>query len=82
MQNTGLDKSQVGIKISGRNNKTTSDVHFNGRDFRTVLQSEEFPYLLLFPFPLIFIDTTCSKSLQIVTAAMKLKDTCSLGEKL
>ena len=56
--------------------------HFNGKGFRTVLQSKEFPCLLLFPFPLIFTDTTCNISLLMVTAVMKLKDACSLEEKL
>ena len=109
MQNAGLDKTQVGIKIAGRNinNLRYAD------DTTLVREREELKSLLMKvkdgsekvglklniqktkimasgPITSWQIDGNSErfyfwgapKSLQIVTAAMKLKDTCSLEEKL
>ena len=112
MRNAGLDETQAGIKIAGRNinNFRYAD------DTIPVAESEELKSLLLkvkeesekvglrlniqkskiMAFgPIISwhidgetVETVSdfillgSKSLQMVTAAMKLKDDCSLEEKL
>ena len=112
MRNTGLDESQAGIKIAGRdiNNLTFAD------DTTLMAESEELKSLLLKvkeksekvgsklniqktkimasgPITSWQIDAEtvetvrdfilgAPKSLQMVTVAMKLKDACSLEEKL
>ena len=111
MQNAGLDKAQVGIKISGRN---ISNLRY-ADDIILMAESEELKSLLMkvkeetekvglklniqktkimasSPITSWQIDGEtmetdrlffwAPKSLQMVTAAMKLKDTCSLEEKL
>ena len=82
MQNAGLDEAQAEIKIAGRNinnlryvNNTTLMVevirshHFMGNRWGKSGKCQT-----------LFMGAP--KSLQMVTAAMKLKDTYSLGEKL
>ena len=68
MQSARLDEAQAGIKISGRkiNNLRYAD------DTTLMAESEEELKSLLMKV----------KSVQMVTAAIKLKDTCSLEEKL
>ena len=107
MQNTGLDESQAGIKIAGRNIS-------NLRNTTLMVESEEELKSLLMKVkeehekaglklniqktkimasgPItswqIDVETVTDfilgapKSLQMVIAAMKLKDACSLEEKL
>ena len=108
MQNAGLDKTQVGIKIAGRDN----NLRF-ADDTTLMAEREELKSLLMkveeesekiglklnvqktkimasAPVTSWQIDGNSErfyfwgapKSLQMVTAAMKLKDTCSLEEKL
>ena len=110
MQNAGLDKAQVGIKISGRN---ISNLRY-ADDIILMAESEELKSLLMkvkeetetvglklniqktkimasSPITSWQIDGEtmetdrlffwAPKSLQMVTAAMKLKDTCSWEEK-
>ena len=112
MRNTGLDKAQAGIKISGRNinNLRYAD------DTMLMAENEELNSLLMkvkeesekvglklniqktkimasgpiisWQIDGVTVETVTNfifgalKSLQIVIAAMKLKDACSLGEKL
>ena len=67
MRNTGLEEAQAGIKIAGRNiNNLITSWQIDGE---TVEALTDF----IFGAP---------KSLQMVTAAMKLKYACSLEEKL
>ena len=113
LQNAGLDESQAGIKISGRNIKnlryavdTTQIVESEEELKRLLRKVKEGSKIagLKFNFHKTKIMasspiTSCQidaetvetvtdlfswapKSLWMVTAAMKLKDTCSLGEKL
>ena len=112
MRNAGLDESQAGIKMSGRNSN-----NLRYADDTTLMASEEELKSLLMkakeesenaglklniqktkimasgPITSWQIDgetmeteafffSWSPKSLQMVTAAMKLKDTCSLEEKL
>ena len=62
MRNTGLEETQAGIKIAGRN--------INNLRYGETMQTER-DFILEAP-----------KSLQMMIAAMKLKDACSLEEKL
>ena len=113
MQNEGLDESQAGIQIAGRN---ISNLRY-ADDTTLMAESEELKGLLMkvkeesekvclklnsqktkimASGPITswqiegetvetvtdFILGGAPKSLQMVTAAMKLKDTCSLEEKL
>ena len=73
MQNAGLDEVQAGIKIAGRNinNLRYAD------DTTLMAESEEELRSLLMK-----VKEEARKSLQMVTAAMKLEDACSLEEKL
>ena len=111
MRNTGLEKSQAGIKISGRN---ISNLRYADDTTLMAKSEEELKSLLMEvkeesekvglklniqkikimasgPITSKDGETTetvtyfilgVPKSLQMVTAAMKLKDTCSLEEKL
>ena len=73
MQNAGLDEVQAGIKIARRNinNLRYAD------DTTFMAESEEELKSLLMK-----VKEEARKSLQMVTAAMKLEDACSLEEKL
>ena len=73
MRNAGLDEVQAGIKIAGRNinNLRYAD------DTTLMAESEEELRSLLMK-----VKEEARKSLQMVTAAMKLEDACSLEEKL
>ena len=73
MRNAGLDEVQAGIKIAGRNinNLRYAD------DTTLMAESEEELRSLLMK-----VKEDARKSLQMVTAAMKLEDACSLEEKL
>ena len=62
MRNAGLEETQAGIKIAGRN--------INNLRYGETMQTER-DFILEAP-----------KSLQMMIAAMKLKDACSLEEKL
>jgi len=113
MQNTGLDETQAGIKIAGRN---TNNLRFEDDTTLMAESREELRSLFMkvkeesekislklniqktkimasSPITSQQIDGETmetvrdfifggSKSLQMVIAAMKLKDTCSLEEKL
>ena len=111
MQNTGLDETQAGIKIAGRN---TNNLRFEDdttlmaesrEELRSLFmkvkeESEKVGLKLNFQKTKIMVSGSItswqigkmetvrdfilggSKSLQMVIAAMKLKDTCSLEEKL
>ena len=110
MRNAGLDETQAGIKIAGRNinnlryaNDTTlvaeSEEELKSLLMKVKEESEKFGLKLniqktkfMAPGPItswqIDGETVrdfvlgAPKSLQMVTAAMKLKDACSLEEKL
>ena len=72
MRNAGLDESQAGIKIAGRdinNLRYTDDTTFMAPWKKNNENSAR-----LFSW--------APKSLQMVTVAKKLKDACSLEEKL
>ena len=73
MRNTGLEEAHAGIKIAGRNinNLRYAD------DTTLMAESEEELRSLLMK-----VKEEARKSLQMVTAAMKLEDACSLEEKL
>ena len=80
MWNAWLDEAQAGIKIAGRN---TNNLRYE-EDITLWQKSEELKSLLIkvkeeSEKVFIFWKTP---SLQMVTAAMKLKDTCCLEEKL
>ena len=74
MRNAGLEEAQAGIKIAERNTN-----NLRCADDTTLWHGKQMGkqwkqcQTLFFGAP---------KSLQTVTAAMKLKDTCSLEEKL
>ena len=74
IQNAGLDEAQTGIKIAGRNinNLRYAD------DTTFMAESKEDQKSLLMKVK----EETEKKSWQMVTAAIKLKDTCFLEEKL
>ena len=105
MRNAGLDETQAGIKIAGRNINN----HRHTDDTTLMAESEELKSLLVKAKEESEVQKTkimasgpitsqqldgetvetvadlyfgAPKSLQIVTAAMKLKDACSLEEKL
>ena len=95
MRNAGLEEAQGGIKISGRNvnnlryaNDTT--LMAESRELKSLLmkvkeESERAGLKLNIQKTKIMADTLffgAPKSLQMVTAAMKLKDICCLEEKL
>ena len=113
MRNAGLDETQAGIKIAGRNinylrhtDDTTlmaeSEEELKGFLMKVKEESEKVGLKLniqktkMASSPITscqidgeigetvadFILGGDSKSLQMVTVAMKLKDACSLGEKL
>ena len=107
MRNAGLDESQVGIKISGRNinNLRYADdttLMEESKELKNLLmkvkeESEKVGLKLNIQKTKIMASGPITswqignserlycwapKSLQMVTAAMKLKDACSLGEKL
>ena len=113
MRNAGLDKTQAGIKIAGRNiNKLryADDTTFMAErkeELKSLLKKvkeesgkaglklniQKTKIMASSPITSWQIDGETmetvrdfiflgSKSLQMVTAAMKLKDTCSLKEKL
>ena len=87
MQNTGLDESQAGVKIAGRN---INNLRY--ADDRTLMAENEDHGIRYHHFMgnrwgnsgnsvrLYFLGAP--KSLQMVTAAMKLEDTYSLEGKL
>ena len=112
MRNAGLDETQAGVKIAGRN---INNLRYTD-DATLTAESEELKSLLMkvkeeskkVELTINILKTKImasspitswqtdgeametvrdfiflgSKSLQMVTAAMKLKDTCSLKEKL
>ena len=115
MRNTGLDKAQAGIKISGRNinnlryaddmmfmAENEEEEELNSLLMKVKEESEKVGLKLniqktkiMASGPItswqidgVTVETVTNfifgalKSLQIVIAAMKLKDACSLGEKL
>ena len=105
MRNAGLEETQVGIKIAGRNNDTTlmAESEEELKSLLKVKEESEIVGLKLNiqktkimasgPITSWEIDwetwKQCQtlffgapKSLQMVTAAMKLKDACTLEEKL
>ena len=109
MWNYGLDKSQAGIKIAGRNIDNIDNLRYaeSGEELKSLLmrvkeESEKAGLKLKIKKTKIKTSgpiTSCqierkevetvtdfilgsSKILQMVTAAMKLKDTYSLEEKL
>ena len=114
MRNAGLEETQAGIKIAGKNinnlryaDDTTlmaeSEMELKSLLTKVKEESEkdvlklniqEMKIMASGPIPSLetdgetveivsdFILRGAPKSLQMVTAAMKLKDTCSLGEKL
>ena len=73
MRNTGLDEVQAGIKIAWRNIN-----HLRYADDTTLMAESEEELRSL----LMKVKEEARKSLQMVTAAMKLEDACSLEEKL
>ena len=83
MWNAQLEEAQAGIKIAGRSNNNLRYAddrwHPYGRKWRGTKkpldESESGEWK-------IWLKTQHSKLLQMVIAAMKLKDACSLGEKL
>ena len=77
MRNTGLDEAQVGIKIAGRN---INKLRYADNTTLMAESEEELKSLLWKQCQTLFWGAP--KSLQMVTAAMKLKDTCSLEGKL
>ena len=109
MRNAGLDESQAGIKIAGRNSNNlrySNDTTFMAEELKSLLMKvrEESEKVALKPsIQKMKIMASCpitswqidgetmkivrdfislgSKSLQMVTAIMKLKDACSLEEK-
>ena len=87
MQNAGLDEAQAGIKIAGRNiNKLryaddTTLMAESEEELKSLLmkvkeKSEKVDLKLNIQWLTLFF--WAPKSLQMVTAAMKLKDACSL----
>ena len=114
MRNTGLDETQAGIKIAGRNINNlryaddTTLMAESEEDLKSILMKlkeesekvglklniQKMKIMAFIPFTsrqtdgetvetvADFILGGAPKSLQMVTAAMKLKDTCSLEEKL
>ena len=109
MQNAGLDKTQVGIKIAGRDNNLrfaddTTLMAESEEELKSFLMKvkdgsekvglklniQKTKIMASGPITSWQIDGNSErfyfwgapKSLQMVTAAMKLKDTCSLEEKL
>ena len=68
MRNAGLDKAQAGIKIAGRN---IHNLRYADNTTLRAESEEELKNLLM-----------KVKSVQMVTAAIKLKDAYSLEEKL
>ena len=102
MRNTGLEETQAGIKIAGRN---INNLRY-AEDTTLMAESEEELKSLLMkvkvvsekvglklniqktkimasgPITCVRLFFWAPKSLQMVTAAMKLKDACSLEEKL
>ena len=79
MRNAGLEEAQTGIKIAGRNINNlryaddTTLMAKSEEELKSLLMKvkEESEKVGIFLAP---------KSLQMVTAAMKLKDACSLQE--
>ena len=109
MRNAGLDKTQTGIKIAGRNinnlryaDDTTLMAESESLLMKVKEESEKVGFKLNIQKTKIMasgpitsweidgetVETVmtlffwAAKSLQMVTAAMKLKDVCSLQEKL
>ena len=102
MRNSGLEETQAGIKIAGRNDSTLmaeSEEELKGLLMKVKEENEEAGLKLNIQKTKIKASSPitswwgnnensdrliwgASKSLQMVTAAMKLKDTCSLEEKL
>ena len=102
MRNSGLEDTQAGIKIAGRNDSTLmaeSEEELKGLLMKVKEENEEAGLKLNIQKTKIKASSPitswwgnngnsdrliwgASKSLQMVTAAMKLKDTCSLEEKL
>ena len=96
MQNAGLDEAQAGIRIAGRNisnlrySGVTTLLSVKRRE--PVAEGEKAGLKLNIKKTKITASGTITswqslflwapKSVQTVTAAMKLKDTCSLEEKL
>ena len=79
VRNTGLEETQAGIKIAGRNinklNIQKTKIMASGPIISWEIDEETVETVSDFIF-------WAPKSLQMVTAAMKLKDAYSLEEKL
>ena len=91
MWNAGLDKAQVGINMAGRNINNLS--YADDTNLGLKLNIQKTKIMASGPITSWEIDGETMetvtdfifwvpKSLQMVTATMKLKDTCSLEEKL
>ena len=77
MRNGGLDVAKADIKIAGRNIN-----NFRYADDTTLMAESEEELKSLLVKVKEESEKVGLKSLQVVTAAMKLKDTCLLEEKL
>ena len=73
MRNAGLEETQAGVKIAGRN---INNLRYAEATTLMAESEEELRSLLM------KVKEEARKSLQMVTAAMKLEDACSLEEKL
>ena len=97
MRNAGLEEAQAGIKITRRNINNlryadnTTHMAESGEELKSllmkVIESEKFGLKLSIQKTKIIAQWQtlfwgAPKSLKTVTAAMKLKDACSLEEKL
>ena len=82
MRNAGLEETQAGIQIAGRNinnlNIQKTKIMTSGPITSWEIDGETVETVSDF----IFFGGGAPKSLQMVTAAMKLKDTYSLEQKL
>ena len=89
MRNDGLEEAQAGIKISGRN---INNLRYSDDTTLMVESEEELKSLMMkvkeenekvgLKLNIQKTKFMAPKSLQMVTEAMKLKDACSLEEKL
>ena len=77
VQNARLDESQAGIKIAERN---INNLRYADNTTLMAESEEELKSLLWKQCQTLFWGAP--KTLQMVTAAMKLQDACSLEEKL
>ena len=84
MRNAGLEEAQAGIKIARRNINNLRYAHDTFRKQRSwhLVPSLHGKYMGKHWKQCQTLFWGAPKSLQIVIAAMKLKDACSLEEKL